>query len=59
MRMASNANGIWLRVDESHIVYVNHGTLHWRLRRYGKVIRIRLAPSEMETESTSLHATKI
>ena len=47
VRTGRNTDDIWLSVDESHIVHMNHGTLHWRLRRYGKVVGIGLAPSKI------------
>ena len=51
MRPSCNTNGIWLCMDESHIVHVNHGTLHWTLRRYSKIIGIGLAPSNINRVS--------
>jgi hypothetical protein len=47
VRTGRNTDDIWLSVDESHIVHMNHGTLHCRLRRYGKVVGIGLAPSKI------------
>lgn len=58
VRTGRNANDIWLRLDESHIVHMNHGTLHRRLRRDSKVIGIRLAPSLKMYNSVSYAATK-
>lgn len=58
MRTGCNTNGIWLSMDESHIVHVNHGTLRWTLRRYSKVIGIGLAPSEIKQGQPATRTTK-
>jgi len=49
MRTGCNSNDVWLSMDECHIVHMNHGALHWRLRRDGKVIGVGLAPPKVST----------
>ena len=32
MRTGRDADHIWRSMNKSHVVHVNHSTLHWRLR---------------------------
>jgi hypothetical protein len=48
MRTGCNSDDVWLSMDKCHIVHMNHSTLHWRLRRYGKVIWVGLTPPDMQ-----------